>query len=312
MADKSKSAADKNNEDQFDETSNRGIEKTSVDMSKDSPKHLLKENTVISNQKSAIPTDKDRQCSQVQSHATEDNLNRNKDRIVKSSENSTEKEIKEGIVNATVGQNDSNDLKDTEQVTVTKTTSTAADLSKDWDMDDDDDEDDGNVEEQTTNATIRSDKTATTKPLKDHVAVEKDTAAETIENIESFIQDEPKDTSTPAVHKATDSKSMASVTTKPTLIQHESKLGEKRKIERTVGKRTEEWVTMIFGEDGKQVESAERKNALAAKTSKKSVYDLNPDGEDFSSKYKIYRKYCYLVIFYIHFVKNYTTMILLI
>merc|ERR1712158_49647 len=30
VADKSKSAADKNNEDQFDETSNRGIEKTSV------------------------------------------------------------------------------------------------------------------------------------------------------------------------------------------------------------------------------------------------------------------------------------------
>ena len=36
-----------------------------------------------SNQKSAIPTDKDRKCSQVQSHATEDNLNRNKEIIVK-------------------------------------------------------------------------------------------------------------------------------------------------------------------------------------------------------------------------------------
>jgi len=296
VADKSKSAADKSNEDHLDESGNRGIEKTLVDMSKGSPKHSVKENTVISNQ--------------VQSHATEDNLNRNKERIVKSSEKSSEKEIKEGIVNAAIGQDDSNDLKNAEQVTVAKTTSTAADLSKDWDMDDEDDEDDGNIEEHTENATIRSDKTATTKPLKDHVPVEKDTAAETIENIESFIQDEPKDTSTPAVHKATDSKSMASVTTKPTLIQHESKLGEKRKIERTVGKRTEEWVTMIFGDDGKQVESAERKTALAAKTSKKSVYDLNPDGEDFSSKYKIYRKYFDLI--YIHTSENYTTMILLI
>ena len=295
MADKSKSAADKNNEDQLDES--RGAEKALVDMSKGSPpKHLVKEDTAISNQKSAIPTDKDRQCSQVQSHATEDNLNRNKDRILKSSEKSSEKEINEGIVNATIGKDYSSDLKNAQQATVTKTTSTAADLSKDWDMDDDEDDDDGDIEEQAENATSRSDKTATTKPLKDHVAVEKDTAAETIENIESFIQDEPKDTSTPAVHKSADSKSMASVTTKPTLIQHESKLGEKRKIERTVGKRTEEWVTMIFGEDGKQVESAERKNALAAKTSKKSVYDLNPDGEDFSSKSKLYRKYVDLMI----------------
>ena len=285
MADKSKSHADKNNEDQFDESSNREIEKTLVHMSKGSPKHLVKENTVISNQKSVIPTDKDRQCTQVQSHATEDKLNRNKDKMIKSSEKSSEKEIKEGIVNAGIGPDDSKDLKDAQQASVTKTTSTAADLSKDWDMDDDDDDADGNIEEQTENTTIRSDKTTTTKPLKDHGAVEKDTAAETIENIESFIQDEPKDTSTPAVQKSTDSKSMASVTTKPTLIQHESKLGEKRKIERTVGKRTEEWVTMIFGDDGKQVESAERKTALAAKTSKKSVYDLNPDGEDFSSKY---------------------------
>ena len=105
-----------------------------------------------------------------------------------------------------------------------------------------------------------------------------DTAAETIENIESFIQEEPKDTSTPAVHK---SKSMASINTKPSLSQHEARIGEKRKLERTVGKRTEEWVTMIFGEDGKQVDG---KAAAAAKNQKKSVYDLNPDEEEFSSK----------------------------
>ena len=109
--------------------------------------------------------------------------------------------------------------------------------------------------------------------------------AETIENIESFIQEEPKDTSTPAVHRSKNGQTMASITTKPSMSQHESKVGEKRKLERTVGKRTEEWVTMIFGEDGKQVDSADRKAAKEAKNVKKSVYDLNPDEEEFSSKF---------------------------
>ena len=70
------------------------------------------------------------------------------------------------------------------------------------------------------------------------------------------------------------------MTTKPKLGHHETKVGEKRKLERTVGKRTEEWVTMIFGDDGKQVDKQ-----ASAKQAKKSVYDLNPDGEDFSSKF---------------------------
>ena len=39
---------------------------------------------------------------------------------------------------------------------------------------------------------------------------------------------------------------------------------------------------MIFGEDGKQVDG---KAAAAAKNQKKSVYDLNPDEEEFSSKF---------------------------
>ena len=52
------------------------------------------------------------------------------------------------------------------------------------------------------------------------------------------------------------------------------------------GKSKEEWVTVIFGEDGKKIDGSDRKGVIAAKSSaaKKSVYDLNPDGEDFSGK----------------------------
>ena len=162
-----------------------------------------------------------------------------------------------------------------QQISTNNTTSKPADLSKDWDMDED--EADAEDDSQESNKVTEKDTDTTNKIDTKEDNNEVDTAAETIENIESFIQEEPKDTSTPAVHK---SKSMASINTKPSLSQHEARIGEKRKLERTVGKRTEEWVTMIFGEDGKQVDG---KAAAAAKNQKKSVYDLNPDEEEFSS-----------------------------
>ena len=146
-------------------------------------------------------------------------------------------------------------------------------------------DDDGSVEEVPQASNTESDKVATTAKIPETDTAEMDTAAETIENIESFIQDEPKNTSTPAPYRSNNGQSIASVTTKPKLGNHENKVGEKRKLERTVGKRTEEWVTMIFGDDGKQIDGSDRKAAVSAKSSKKSVYDLNPDGEDFSSKF---------------------------
>ena len=164
-----------------------------------------------------------------------------------------------------------------QQISTTNTTSKPADLSKDWDMDEDEADTEDNSQE--SNNVTEEDKDTTNKLNTKEDNNETDTAAETIENIESFIQEEPKDTSTPAVHKY---KSMASINTKPSLSQHEARIGEKRKLERTVGKRTEEWVTMIFGDDGKQVDG---KAAAAAKNQKKSVYDLNPDEEEFSSKF---------------------------
>ena len=163
-----------------------------------------------------------------------------------------------------------------QQISTNNTTSKPADLSKDWDMDEDEADTEHDSQESKNGTEKDKDTTNTIDTKEDNNEV--DTAAETIENIESFIQEEPKDTSTPAVHK---SKSMASINTKPSLSQHEARIGEKRKLERTVGKRTEEWVTMIFGEDGKQVDG---KATTAAENQKKSVYDLNPDEEEFSSK----------------------------
>ena len=173
-----------------------------------------------------------------------------------------------------VRQQPNTEVERRQQSSNTNTTSTPADLSKDWDMDDDE----ADVEEEPQPSKKVNEKETTNKDDSKQENNDMDNAAETIENIESFIQEEPKDTSTPAVHK---SKSMATITTKPSMSHLEAKVGEKRKLERTVGKRTEEWVTMIFGEDGKQVAG---KADTAAKTQKKSVYDLNPDEEEFSSK----------------------------
>ena len=173
-----------------------------------------------------------------------------------------------------VRQQPNTEVERRQQSSNTNTTSTPADLSKDWDMDDDE----ADVEEEPQPSKKVNEKETTKGADPKQENNDMDNAAETIENIESFIQEEPKDTSTPAVHK---SKSMATITTKPSMSHLEAKVGEKRKLERTVGKRTEEWVTMIFGEDGKQVAG---KADAAAKTQKKSVYDLNPDEEEFSSK----------------------------
>ena len=203
---------------------------------------------------------------------------------------------------APVRQQPIKDVEKRQQTAITKVASTPADLSKDWDMDDD-----ASVEEQSEEPDDKSDKAATKSCIAETNANEIDKGAETIENIESFIQEEPKDTSTPAVHRPKNGQSIASVTTKPTISQQEGKVGEKRKLERTVGKRTEEWVTMIFGEDGKQVDGADRKASLTAKKSKKSVYDLNPDGEDFSSKDILFLFVSFFVIYLLRYRLQFST-----
>ena len=173
------------------------------------------------------------------------------------------------------------------QAKTKKIKATPEDLSKDWDMEDESiagDDTQKISHEKSVNGQDSNDNELN-KDRKENAP------AETIENIESFIQDEPKNTSTPAVQdpKFNNKKTIANVTTKPSNVGSllENKAGEKRKLERTVGgKSKEEWVTVIFGEDGKQIDGSDRKGVIAAKSSaaKKSVYDLNPDGEDFSGK----------------------------
>ena len=180
-----------------------------------------------------------------------------------------------------------NDIQMRLQAKTKKIKATPEDLSKDWDMEDESiagDDTQKISHEKSVNGQDSNDNELN-KDRKENAP------AETIENIESFIQDEPKNTSTPAVQdpKFNNKKTIANVTTKPSNVGSllENKAGEKRKLERTVGgKSKEEWVTVIFGEDGKQIDGTDRKGVMAAKisTAKKSVYDLNPDGEDFSGK----------------------------
>ena len=93
-----------------------------------------------------------------------------------------------------------------QQISTNNTTSKPADLSKDWDMDEDEADTEHDSQESKNGTEKDKDTTNTIDTKEDNNEV--DTAAETIENIESFIQEEPKDTSTPAVHKY---KSMASI-----------------------------------------------------------------------------------------------------
>ena len=218
-----------------------------------------------------------------------------KDKPTEASASKLDKIKEQGLESANVKDNASkvlvreqprNDIQMRLQAKTKKVKATPEDLSKDWDM-----EDESITGDETKK--IPREKGVNGQGNNDN-EVNKDTKesapAETIENIESFIQDEPKDTSTPAVQDPKfNKKTIANVTTKPSHmgLLLENKAGEKRKLERTVGgKSKEEWVTVIFGEDGKQIDGSDRKGVMAAKssTAKKSVYDLNPDGEDFSGK----------------------------
>lgn len=88
--------------------------------------------------------------------------------------------------------------------------------------------------------------------LASEAAVPTENEGETIENIENFIQDEPRGTSD------TDSVVTAAASTNGS--------PSKKKDDKT----KEEWVTLIFGEDGKEV----------SRDKKDSVYDINPDDDD--------------------------------
>ena len=88
-------------------------------------------------------------------------------------------------------------------------------------------------------------------------------AEETIESIVSFIQDENQAAAAgtePQPAKEPDAAAAAPAGAETAAAED----GDKK------GKSKEEWVTLIFGEDGKEIPAPQEK----------SVYDLDPDEED--------------------------------
>ena len=100
----------------------------------------------------------------------------------------------------------------------------------------------------------------------------KDDGGETIENIESFIETEKS--TQPA-------KSSVAATTDSS--KKEDKDGGKKKDK---GKSKEEWVSLIFGEEHESAPQSPPKKSKAKE--RKSVYDLEPDNEEFSGNYLVF------------------------
>lgn len=181
-------------------------------------------------------------------------------------------------------------LGDVAAATLASKASAVTDLSKEWDEDDDGGDGSGGGGQD--------DEAAGSAATEQEVA-----SAETIESIESFIQDDKrkgssKDTQVSAkkddpaqvqegVKEKDTGENGTGLPKKSAAAAAATSGNQQPHHQPRKSKSKEEWVTYIFGEDGKHIGPETAREAGTPSNEpdpKKSVYDLNPEGEDFSGE----------------------------